>query len=44
MTATPPVDRAAVGRLIAALEHAWMAIRLTACLAWFLDQPAGLRR
>ena len=27
MTATPPVDRAAASRLVAALEHAWTAIR-----------------
>ena len=27
MTAAPPVDRAAASRLVAALEHAWTAIR-----------------
>jgi hypothetical protein len=27
MTAAPPVDRAAASRLVAALEHAWSAIR-----------------
>ena len=27
MTATAPADRAAVSRLVAALEHAWIAIR-----------------
>jgi hypothetical protein len=27
MTATPSVDRAAASRLVAALEHAWNAIR-----------------
>ena len=27
MTATPPVDRAAASRLVAAPEHAWTAIR-----------------
>jgi hypothetical protein len=27
MTAAPPVDRAATSRLVAALEHAWTAIR-----------------
>ena len=27
MTAAPPADRAAASRLVAALEHAWRAIR-----------------
>ena len=34
MTAAPPVDRAAASRLVAALEHAWSAIR-----TWHPDVP-----
>jgi hypothetical protein len=34
MTATPSVDRAAASRLVAALEHAWAAIR-----TWHPDVP-----